>query len=158
MIGLIIVINKYLSQEILTFNFNSIDEAKNKLISILIDKFKNLNIDFPLLLSDLEYLWFNEESLDLPIFTYKIFDDTWTNPWDDQEIYSDVLDKLHEIEINTTHDSDLDDEPDEPDEPDEAAKDNLYNKTSNDPSYENNTDNDKYTELESVIKNIINNS
>jgi len=141
MIALIIIINKYLSQEILTYNMNNIDEAKNKLISILVDKFKNLNIDFPLFLSDLEYIWFNEESIELPIFTYKIFDDKWTNPWEEQEIYTDVLDKLHEIEINTIPDfSDLYDEP---------SGDNLY---------EDNTDDNKYNEFESIIKNIINNS
>ena len=154
MIGLIIIINKYLSQELLTFNLASIDEAKDKLISVLIDKFKNLNIDFPLLLSDLEYLWFNEEAIDLPIFSYKIFDDIWTNPWEEQDIYSDVLDKLHEIEINTIPDlSKLYNEPSENYSYNEPSENHLYDEPS-----ENNIDANKNTELESVIKNIINNS
>ena len=143
MIGLIIIINKYSSQETLTFNLKSIDEAKDKLITILVDNFKHLNIDFPLDISDLEYTWFNEEYNNLSIFTYKIYNNDWITPWDEQDIYTDVLDKLYELEIATAPDfSELYGEPTE---------------SSVDKSIELDT-NEKYTDFESIMKEIINNS
>jgi hypothetical protein len=145
MIGLIIIINKNNCQDTLTFDVNTIDEAKNKLISILVNNFKDMNIDFPLLISDFEYLWFNEEAKNLPVFTYKIYNNNWDNPWDEQEIYTDVLEQLYELEINTSHNM-LDYYIDE-----ESNIDNKYI----DLESNNNT---KYTDYELMMKEIINNS
>jgi hypothetical protein len=168
MIGLIIVINKYSSQETLTFNLKSIDEAKDKLITILVDNFKHLNVDFPLDISDFEYTWFNEESSNLPIFTYKIYNNDWITPWDEQDIYTDVLEKLYELEITTAPNfSELYGEPIEDsfeknDELNDEKNDELNDELNDEKNDElNNELNDElnidniYTEFESIINNII---
>jgi hypothetical protein len=146
MIGLIITINKYnncFSHDIFTFNLNSIDDVKDKLISTLVDAFKELNIDFPLELLDFEYIWFDSQYTKLPVFTYKIYDNSWLeNIWDDQDIYTDVLSKLYELEINNP--------------PNFSS---LYNEPELDDNYDNyDNDNNKPHEFEALFNNILSQS
>jgi hypothetical protein len=102
MIGLIITINKYsswYSSKSTTFTFNTLDEAYTKLVSIITDIVNNLNIDFPLDLDDFETIWFDGNYVGSSFFEYKIFNnDMWSEPWDKQDIYSQVLDNLIKIQ------------------------------------------------------------
>ena len=144
MIGLIITINKYnncFSHDTVTFNLNTIDDVKDKLISTLVDAFKELNIDFPLELSDFEYIWFDSQYTKLPIFMYKIYNNLWLeNIWDEQDIYTDVLSKMHELEISNP--------------PNFSS---LYNEPEVDDNYEHNENNNTH-EFESIFNNILSQS
>ena len=102
MIGLIITINKYtswFSSSTETFTFNTLEETQNKLVSYLTDILININIDFPQDLDDFETLWFNEKYTTLSFFNYRLFNnDLWSDPWDNQEIYSLVLENLIKVQ------------------------------------------------------------
>lgn len=107
-IGLIITINRftsYFESNTYTSVFENIDEARNKLVSILVENFKYLNIDFPNNLVDFEYQWFKQQYVKANAFTYKIFSNgIWTEPWDYDDVYDDVLVKLEEYEIQNVPD------------------------------------------------------
>jgi hypothetical protein len=80
---------------------DSLEECKIKLIDYLVSEFKNLNIDFPFDILDFEYIYLNQNYINTNSFNYMIFSDNlWINPWDNQDIYSEVIDKIHIIEIN----------------------------------------------------------
>jgi hypothetical protein len=97
-IGLIITINKYKHY----FETNktqliceTIDEARDILINNLTKEFSNLNIDYPFDLIDFEHHWFNQHDVKMDAFNYDLFiKDKWCKPWELQEIYLDVLDKI----------------------------------------------------------------
>jgi len=125
-IGLIITINKFnnwFETIQTTFVSNTIDDAKNDLIEFLASHFKNLNIDYPLDLNDFEYLWFKQQYVNANSFYYKLFiDGIWSEPWDNQDIYSDVMDKIFEQETENPPDfTNLYGEPD----PDENINDKF---------------------------------
>ena len=111
MIGLIITINKYtswFSSNTDTFTFNTLDEVQNKLVNYLTEKVITMNIDFPQELEDFEYVWFKENYLNAPFFSYKIFNNNdWSEPWDKQDIYSLVLDNIIKVqeESNINYDN-----------------------------------------------------
>ena len=112
MIGLIIYV--YKKNEILekTFSISNVDEAKIKLVNYLANEFNILYIDFPLKLSDFEYIWSENhkmENLDT-IFNYNLFDSSdnlWKKPWDNDEIYNDILDNIILLEVNNNKDYEL---------------------------------------------------
>jgi hypothetical protein len=146
-IGLIITINRFTSY----FESNSratlhetINDARNKLVEILVENFKHINIDFPNNLVDFEYLWFKQQYINANAFTYKIFDNNrWAEPWDSDDIYDDVLVKLEEYEIQNAPDfSKMYGEPD-PDSKSEA--DDKFNIEYNEQTHE----------FESKLKEII---
>jgi hypothetical protein len=97
-IGLIITINKfkhYWETSQTTMLCESMDKAKDKLVDHLAKEFSNLNIDYPLELSDFEYHWFGQQYVKSNAFNYKLFmEGVWHEPWEHQDIYSDVLDKM----------------------------------------------------------------
>ena len=98
-IGLIVTINSFKNHFKSNTNStmcNSIDEARDELITYLCGKFDNLNIDFPDNINDFELIWFNREYADAPSFSYKLFTTRWEEPWDREEIYNDVLNKMLE--------------------------------------------------------------
>ena len=141
--GLIITINKYIKYfETIkqTFVCNSLEECKYKMIEFIANQFTFLNIDFPLELNDFEYIWFEQNYTQLNVFSYTIFtnftktiskgEEPFTEdlekiyysskmdnePWELQDIYYEVIEKIHELEINNPPDfSQLYEEPD-PDE------------------------------------------
>lgn len=102
--ALIVFVNKFVNTfetKQQTFICSSIEETKDKLINYLSNEFSCMNIDYPLELADFEFYWFGEKYVNTNSFYYKIFaNDIWSEPWDSQEIYNDVLDKMHEIELN----------------------------------------------------------
>jgi hypothetical protein len=77
------------------FYANNLDNCKKYLIEYLASLLKNINIDFPDQLLDFEYIWFNQTFMDSSFFSYDVNSE---EPWDYQEIYEEVLDKLLEIE------------------------------------------------------------
>lgn len=101
-IGLVITINKfkqYFETSQSTLICESIDEAKYKLIDYLAKEFNNLNIDYPFDFSDFEYNWFGQQYVNTNAFYYTLFiDGAWHEPWEHQDIYSEVLDKMQTIE------------------------------------------------------------
>jgi hypothetical protein len=101
--GLIINLNKYNSFcEIIhkTFICDNLEDCKNQLINFLIDEFKDLNIDFPLELNEFEYIILNQNYINTNIFNYMIFyDDKWITPWELDDIYTELLEKIHELDI-----------------------------------------------------------
>jgi len=86
--------------EKLTFSCKNLEECKNKLIV----NFKNniLNkVDYP---EDLDIFsslfWYNDYNMDNNLFDYEIFiDNKWTQPWTLQELYEQVIDIIHKVDI-----------------------------------------------------------
>jgi hypothetical protein len=113
-IGLIVNINKYkhyFETSNATFVCDTIDNTKEKLINHLVLQFGNLNIDYPMDLTDFEYIWFKENYVNTNAFSYFIFfqsdqDTKWCQPWDLQEIYDEFLDKM--VEKDSTNPPDFD--------------------------------------------------
>lgn len=137
MIAIIININKfnkYFDYETHTFVCNDLNECYEKLINTLVSVFINTDIDYPDDLIDFDYLWFNRQYVKIPSFYYKIFSNNiWDNPWENQEIYSDILDKINQIETsNPPNFSKLYGEPDLVEDPiqftNDSKKENKYNK------------------------------
>ena len=108
MLGLIVTINKfksYFSSIVSYTTCDTIEEAKKELTTYLAAHLNNLNIDYPMELSDFEYLWFNQSYVNANAFTYKIFQENkWIEPWTLDEIYEDVLERMHNEEIKSAPD------------------------------------------------------
>jgi hypothetical protein len=50
-------------------------------------------------LIDFEYIWFKEQYVKTNAFVYQIYhNDKWSEPWDTQDIYEDVLEKIQDYE------------------------------------------------------------
>ena len=148
MVGLIINFIKYTQYfNIITESYicNDIDDAKKKLIDYLINQFQYLKIDFPLNLEDFEYIWFKNEYINTNVFTYKIFiNNKWEEPWELQDIYTDLLDILQNIENEKILDlSEIYGEPN----PDEYKEDNFSINNS-----------EETCELKNIMNKIINDS
>jgi hypothetical protein len=103
--GLIVIINKYDNYfETIkeTFVCTNLDDCKEKLINYLALEFNKLTIDFPLELNDFEYIWFKHNYTKSNVFSYTIFNSEiikWEEPWELQDLYYEVIEKIHEIEI-----------------------------------------------------------
>lgn len=125
-IALTLTINKYTNYfESITYYFigDSLENIKIKLVNQISDHLKHTNISFPLDLVDFEYLWFKEQYVKSNVFVYKVFaDNAWSEPWEYQDIYDEVLENIHSYEINNIPDfSKMYGEPN----PDEESDDNF---------------------------------
>lgn len=125
-IGLFIIINKfthYFETIHHTTTGTTLDNIKEQLINYLAKQFNSLNIDFPLELCDFEYIWFKQQYVLCNAFNYKIFyQNNWIEPWELEDIYTDVLDKMLEEDTNNPPNfSELYGEPD----PDENKINNI---------------------------------
>ena len=101
-IALVLTINRftqYFETQTIYNNYDSIEIAKKALIDIIFSHFKNINVDYPHDLIDFEYIWFKEQYVKTNAFVYQIYDnDKWSEPWESQDIYEDVLEKIQEYE------------------------------------------------------------
>ena len=99
-IGLSITFIKYTKRfEILNEYLicDNIDQAKEKIIDYIVKQIQYINIDFPLEFENFEYIWFENNYINTNMINYKLFiNNDWIEPWDLQELYTDVLDKLQE--------------------------------------------------------------
>jgi hypothetical protein len=125
-IGLVVTINKfkhYWETSQTTWSCDTIDEANEKLINHLAKELGNLNIDYPLDLADFEHQWFNQQYANSNAFYYGIFmEGVWHQPWEHQDIYSDVLNKMEQNEqVEPPNFEEIYGEPD----PDEDKIDNF---------------------------------
>ena len=107
-LGLIININGYNNK---FFNFektficNDLNHAHLILLNYLSSNLNILNIDYPLNFDELDYYWFDGNNIDAKIFSYKIFDNTkWIEPWDYDELYSEILEIMNKQEIDEAPD------------------------------------------------------
>lgn len=109
-IGLIVTINKfknYFTSNQKTWICETIDEARAKLVEYLADELNKINIDYPTELIDFEYIWFDRQYVNCNAFNYKIFvENNWCEPWESQDIYYDVMDKILEQEYKNPPDFD----------------------------------------------------
>ena len=122
--------------------FENLDELRKELINILTNQYKNYNIDYPLELIKFENIIFNNEYIKADAFVYKIFfGNKWIDePWDNQEIYDDVLESILNIDVKNPPDfSEIYGEPD----PDE----NIINNS--------NIEDEKINEIEKRLNNIM---
>jgi len=144
---------------------DNIEEAREKLIDYFIKQIKDINIDFPLEFDDFEYIWLDNNYIDGNMINYKIFiKNEWIEPWELQEIYSDVLNKLDELYTSVlTH---LQNERIEVSNLFEELNDELNNELNNELNEELNKDsnlntpqnkpNNTYSEFENEIHTILN--
>jgi len=133
--------------DVTTKNFicDNLDDAKNKLIDYLVSEFEHLKLNFPLEFTDFEYLWLNQQYISCDMLNYKLFiNNQWEEPWDLQDIYSDVIDKLMEKDMNKGFNfSEIYGEPDA-----DESNNNNFNIENNEFNFE----------IEQKIQEIINNS
>lgn len=152
-IGLIVTINKYDSYyESAQYNCvcDSLDATRVKLIDYICYHFKDLNIDFPLELDDFQNIWFNQTYVKADAFRYKVFhNDKWDEPWEYQDIYSDVMEQL--ITIESTNPPDFSKIYGEVD-PDEEI--DITNEEKNKGFFEN----EEHTEFEKKLQEIMDNA
>ena len=147
-IGLSLTINKFTTyfESIPHFlMFDTLDNARNELINILVTHYKKLYINYPPVLVDFEYEIFSQNYVKADAFVYKIFsNDRWDEPWESQDIYDDVIERIIKEESdNPPEFSEIYGEPD----PDE----NIINKFT--------MENDEcYQEMENKLKEIISQS
>lgn len=89
--------------ELLNFVCSSLEECYNKLIVNIKNKI-NMNIDFPSDLDDFAYLhWYNNYSMDNEIFDYNVFSNNeWTKPWTLQELYENILEIIHQVDLQNS--------------------------------------------------------
>lgn len=143
-IGLIVTLNKfntYFETKQETFICESEEKAREELINLLVNNFKSLNIDFPQELVDFEYIWFKQQYVNCNCFDYKLFNSKWSEPWEPQDIYSEVLDRMFDEDSKNPPDfSEIYGEPN----PDESKQDKF--------TMEND---EKIQELENKLKEII---
>ena len=144
-IGLSLTINKFTTyfESIPHFlMFDTLENARIELINILVTHYKKLHINYPPVLVDFEYELFSQNYVKADAFVYKIFNnDRWDEPWETQDIYDDVIEKIIKEESdNPPEFSEIYGEPD----PDE----NIINKFT--------MENDEcYQEMENKLKEII---
>jgi len=92
----------------------NLDDAKNKIIYLIQEELQKIN-NLPDNLSDFIPIWFSKISADAEPFDYKIFcEGTWIKPWDLDELYENVYEILHKLElfegyINTENQQDEED-------------------------------------------------
>ena len=113
-----------------TFVCESLDDSKDKLINYLISQLGNLNIDYPMDLTEFENIWFKQNYVNTNAFNYFIFQDgKWIQPWELNEIYDEFLDKM--IEQESSNPPDFETIYGEPN-PDEEVNDNFTMEQSED--------------------------
>lgn len=89
--------------ELLTFNCQNLEECKGKLIvNIKNNIFKN--IDYPPNLDDFATLhWYNDNYMENNIYDYKIFyNNEWSQPWELQDLYEEVIEIIHQVDVQNS--------------------------------------------------------
>lgn len=79
---------------------NDLNDVKNKIIKTLQEEF-SIHKDIPESYDDFIYkCWFAEKSIDSDIFNYKVFyNNKWINPWTHDELYENVYEILHKLDL-----------------------------------------------------------
>ena len=108
--------------EIITESGKDIESIKQRLVYILQEKFSPFN-NLPESYNEfIQSCWFVNNSADAEPFEYKIFENNkWTSPWSADDLYMDVYEILHKIELlnayvnieNEGEDNDGDDDQEE---------------------------------------------
>lgn len=144
-IALSLTVNKFISHfESISYylTFDTLENVKTEIINILVTHYKKLHINYPHNLVDFEYEIFNQQYVKADTFNYKIYyNDKWEEPWENQDLYDEVIEKIINEEIENPPDfSEIYGEPD----PDE----NIINSFT--------MENDEcYQQMESKLKEII---
>ena len=113
MFGLIITLKFKDNDLIKKFSLPSLNEIQKELINFLALEFNKLQIDFPLNLNEFESIWFDFYSMNHLdyIFNYNIYDSErseWITPWELQDIYNDILEKILYLEEHDGNDYSID--------------------------------------------------
>jgi hypothetical protein len=95
--GLVVIVNYSNKQIMETFSDDDINVLKIKLIDFLSNEFNKRIIDYPTDYEQLPIYWFDGYILN-DVFLYKVFLNDWIEPWSYDEIYSEAIDKLIQIE------------------------------------------------------------
>lgn len=104
MIPYYLVLTKPHKQNIKLQYFNlisdSLENIKKELIRILQEEFSVHSIIPDNYDEFVSSCWFSEKSIDAEIFEYKIFyEGKWIAPWSIDELYNEVYDVLHKLEL-----------------------------------------------------------
>lgn len=127
-IGLIVTVNRLSAKtncfgsKTVTTMCRTMQEAKDELVTYLCEQFKHINIDFPTDLEEFEFLWFHRNAVECNAFTYRVFNGRWEQPWECDDIYCDVVDRMFDQDTKNPPDfSELYGEPN----PDEIKEDSF---------------------------------
>jgi hypothetical protein len=115
-IGLVVTINNNINNITKHFTCITLEQCYQELLECLVQEFKQFKNDYPMTLDDFNILWFDKifeyyGDFDYDCFTYSIFNNNeWIEPWNKDDIYNDLLDKLiiKDIEMGFKIESDND--------------------------------------------------
>ena len=99
-----IVITKPNKQKIQTYlttdTGKTLEDVKNKLVYIIQEQFSTFQ-EFPDSYEDfINKQWYQHMSADSEPFEYKVFtEDKWIQPWTTDELYEQVVEVLHKLEL-----------------------------------------------------------
>ena len=99
-----IIFTKPNKQKIKTFTITGtgtdLTNVNNKLINIIQEEFSKFN-EFPDSYDDfISKQWYHNMSADAEPFEYKLFiDGSWLCPWTNEELYENVVEVLHKLEV-----------------------------------------------------------
>ena len=119
-----IIINKpnkqmKIEQKIIHNTGKNLEEIKNNIIYVIqeeIQPFSYNSDDYEKFIS--EY-WYEKCSADAEPFVYNLFDKTWSQPWTIEELFEEVCEVLHKLELLGAHITDANKEEEEFDENDD---------------------------------------
>ena len=119
-----IIINKpnkqmKLEQKIIHNTGKNLEEIKNNIIYVIqeeIQPYSNISDDYEKFISE---CWYQNYSADVEPFVYSLFDKNWSQPWAIEELFEEVCEVLHKLELLGAHITDANKEEEEFDETDD---------------------------------------
>ncbi len=93
--------NKHKIQTVITTDTGTdLDDVKNKLVYMIQEQFSTFN-EFPESYEEFtNKFWYQFISADSEPFEYKVYSDKeWVQPWTNEDLYDQVVDILHKLEL-----------------------------------------------------------
>lgn len=100
-IPIVIHIEDYSSSRLETFIGSNLDDCLQKIILYLKPNFE-ITIDFPGDYETFQNLYSDPEMYKLKSFDYKIYSGDWIKPWSEQEIYENIIELIHELDVQNS--------------------------------------------------------
>jgi len=128
---------KKIQTKIISDKGKNLDDVKNKIIYIIQEEFNKFT-NFPDVYQEfINNEWYRDYAADSDPFEYKIFhNDIWMSPWSSDDLYKEVAEILHKVELINAY----------------VEEENGFNKEDDESDDESNKKKEKCPETEDILK------